>query len=183
MEFNLNSALDNYNPIDVNERESLKRIKDFLYNNENCFSRTNLKGHITAGALVIDEDGNVLLNHHKALNKWLGFGGHSDGEINSLNVAKREVMEESGIHEIDVFEGRIFDVDVHVIPDNPLKKEPEHYHYDIRFLFIVKNKEFKISDESKEIKWISIKEARELVDSQAMKRMLEKAEKVYLKMF
>ena len=25
---------------------------------------------------------------------WFQFGGHSDGEENSLNVAKREVMEE-----------------------------------------------------------------------------------------
>lgn len=56
---------------------------------------------MTAGALIMDEDGNVLLNHHKLLDKWLLFGGHSDGESNSLNVAKREVMEESGITEYD----------------------------------------------------------------------------------
>ena len=180
MEFNLNIALDNYNPIDEKEKESLKKIKEFLKNSENCFSRTNLKGHITAGALVIDEDGNVLLNHHKVLEKWLCFGGHSDGEENSLNVAKREVMEESGIVDVDDFGGKIFDVDVHIIPENKEKNEPEHYHYDIRFLFIVKTKEFKISDESKEIKWVAIKEAKKLVNNQAMIRMLEKAEQVYL---
>ena len=45
--------------------------------------------------MVIDHDCNVLLNHHKILDKWLHFGGHSDGESNSLNVAKREVMEEA----------------------------------------------------------------------------------------
>ena len=73
----------------------------FLKTDNNCFSRTNLKGHITAGALVIDKKGNVLLNHHKILDMWLLFGGHSDGEANSLNVAKREVMEESGITEFD----------------------------------------------------------------------------------
>ena len=137
MAFNLIEALENYSPIDDKEKESLNKIKDFLNNNENCFSRTNLKGHITAGALVIDKEGNVLLNHHKSLDKWLGFGGHSDGESNSLNVAKREVMEESGIVEIDDCGGKIFDVDVHMIPNNPAKKEPEHYHYDIRFLFYV----------------------------------------------
>ena len=182
MKFNLNEALDNYNPTDKNEKESLEKIKEFLKNNDNCFSRTNLEGHITARALVIDENGNVLLNHHKALNKWLHFGGHSDGESNSLNVAKREVMEESGIVDVNDFEGKIFDVDVHTIPENHAKNEPEHYHYDIRFLFMVKNKEFKISDESKEIKWVSFKETKKLVDSLTMKRMLEKAEQIYLNM-
>lgn len=180
MAFNLIEALENYSPIDDKEKESLNKIKDFLNNNENCFSRTNLKGHITAGALVIDKEGNVLLNHHKSLDKWLGFGGHSDGESNSLNVAKREVMKESGIVEIDDCGGKIFDVDVHMIPNNPAKKEPEHYHYDIRFLFIVNNKDFKISDESKEIKWINIEKAKELVDNFAMIRMLDKAYEIYL---
>ena len=69
--------------------------------NTNCFSRSNLKGHITASALIMDGNGNILLNHHKILDMWLLFGGHSDGEVNSLNVAKREVMEESGITEFD----------------------------------------------------------------------------------
>ena len=81
-----------------------------------------MKGHITAGALVIDKKGNVLLNHHKILDKWLHFGGHSDNDSNSLNVAKREVMEESGIVDVEDFGGKIFDVDVHTIPENLEKK-------------------------------------------------------------
>lgn len=101
VEFDLVEEIANYIPKDEVEQESVKKIKDFLGNNENCFSRSNLNGHVTAGALIMDEEGNVLLNHHKILDKWLLFGGHSDGESNSLNVAKREVMEESGITEFD----------------------------------------------------------------------------------
>ena len=119
MEFDLYKAIENYIPRDEKEKECVEKAKDFLKNNDNCFSRTNLKGHITAGALVMDENGNVLLNHHKALDKWLLFGGHSDGESNSLNVAKREVMEESGIAELDDLGGKILDIDAHIIPENP----------------------------------------------------------------
>lgn len=179
MNFDLYNALDSYKPTNTEEIKSLNEIKIFLKNNENCFSRTNLKGHITAGALVIDKDCNVLLNHHKILDKWLHFGGHSDGEANSLNVAKREVMEESGIVDVNDLDGKIFDVDVHLIPENKSKNEPAHYHYDIRFLFITNEKNFQISDESLDVKWVTMEEAKKLVTNPATIRMLDKAFKLY----
>ena len=178
MEFDLYKALNEYNPKDAIEIENLNKIKEFLNTNSNCFSRTNLKGHITASALVVDSNYNVLLNHHKVLDKWLAFGGHSDVDTNSLNVAKREVIEESGIVEFDDLGGKIFDVDVHLIPENQAKKEPAHYHYDIRFLFIVKDRNFKISDESKEIKWVTIKQAKQLINNPGIERMLNKIARV-----
>lgn len=179
MDFDLYKALREYKPQDKNEKESLKKIIDFLNTNSNCFSRTNKAGHITGSALVIDGNGNVLLNHHKKLDKWFQFGGHSDGDPNTLNVAKREVFEESGITDIDDLGGKIFDVDVHLIPEDKAKNEPAHYHYDIRFLFIAENKEFKISDESKCIRWLSYKEARTYVNEPSMFRMLDKFSKMF----
>ncbi len=74
------------------------------------------------------------------------------------------------------------DIDVHLIPENSLKKEPAHYHYDIRFLFIVKNKEFKISDESKEAKWMSIEHAKQLMNTPDKTRVLDKAYEIYMEM-
>lgn len=179
MKFDLYKALNEYKPKDSNELENLEKIKKFLKDNDNCFSRTNLKGHITAGALVIDKDCNILLNHHKILNIWIHFGGHSDGDMDSLNVAKREVMEESGIEDIYDMDGKIFDIDVHVIPENKSKDEPEHYHYDIRFLFIAKEKNFKVSNESNALRWVSMQEAKELITNPATIRMIEKAYSIY----
>ena len=181
MEFNLKKELLNYTPYNKEEQEYVKRTIHFLDNNTNCYSRTNLAGHVNAGALVMAEDGSVLLNHHKILDKWLLFAGHSDGDTNSLNVAKREVMEESGITEYNDLGGKIFDVDVHLIPEDKEKNEPAHYHYDIRFLFIVKNKDFKISSESLEVKWMSIDEAKQ-VGYSSITRVLDKANKMYLNM-
>lgn len=174
MKFDLDKALQDYKPKDAKEIESLNKTRKFLREDDNCFSRTNLSGHITAGALVIDKDYNILLNHHKILDIWLHFGGHSDGDCDSLNVAKREVMEESGIVDINDLGGKIFDIDVHIIPENLKKNEPAHYHYDIRFLFITKNKSYEISDESKEIKWVTIEQAKKLVNNSGMIRMIDK---------
>ncbi|MEG1581865.1 MAG: NUDIX hydrolase [Clostridia bacterium] len=173
--FILLNELKNYTSYDNNEKSCVENAIKFLENNENCFDRSNLKGHITAGALVCDNDGNILLNHHKKSGMWFQFGGHSDGEDDSLNVAKREVMEESGITNFST-DGKIFDVAVMEIPFSAKKNEPEHKHYDINFLFIVKDKNYEVSNESMEIKWVTIDEAKRLVDpnDNGMQRMILK---------
>ena len=179
MEFDLIKELEKYTPKDEMEIEDKKKILKFLKTNENCYSRTNLKGHITAGAIIMHENGDLLINFHKILKKWVFFGGHCDGETNILNVAKREVAEESGITEYDDLGGKIFDTEVHLIPENKAKKEPEHYHYDIQFLFIVKKKDFKISEESIDIKWCTIEEAEKLMKDKDKIRILYKASEIH----
>ena len=174
--FNLVDELNNYQTFDKTEQNDKTAILEFLKNNNNCFDRSNKMGHITAGALVCDELGFVLLNHHKATNRWIHFGGHSDGCEDCFKVAKREVFEETGIIDFKICEPKIFDVAVHVVPYSKTKNEPEHFHYDVNFLFVAKNHDFKISQESKEIKWVSIEEAEKLVDKNdvMMKRILKK---------
>ncbi len=178
--FNLLNELENYKPYDNNEKECVESIINFLKHNSNCFDRTNLEGHITAGALVCDSNGNILLNHHKKSGMWFQFGGHSDGENDSLSVAKREIMEEAGIVDFNT-NGRIFDVAVLDIAFSAKKNEPEHKHYDINFLFIVNDKKYEISNESMEIKWVAIDEAKKLIDPNdlGIKRMIEKYEILY----
>ena len=162
--FDLLEELKKHTPFDEKEKENISMTIEFLENNENCYSRSNLKGHITAGGFVADRQGNILFNHHKVSDMWFQFGGHSDGDEDSLNVARREVMEECGITNMEIASSLIFDVGVQEIEYNERKKEPEHTHYDINFLFIVDSHDFQISDESKEIKWVTIDEAKTLAD-------------------
>lgn len=63
-----------------------------------AFENQNWAGHITASMLVINtERTRVLLMFHKKLQFWLQFGGHSDGDSDTLATAIREFHEESGI--------------------------------------------------------------------------------------
>lgn len=176
--FDLLKKLKNHKSFDQNEEQSRLATINFLIDSTNCYDRSNKQGHITAGALVCDENGNILLNHHKITDMWFQFGGHSDGNPNSFEVAKREVFEESGICDFIFQKEDILDVANNLVDARPEKDEPEHVHYDINFLFITKNNEFKISEESSDIKWVSIKQAKKLVspDDVSIKRMIAKYE-------
>lgn len=146
-----------------------------------CFHRDHFDpGHITGSGLLLSTDGSrVLMNHHKFLDMWICFGGHADGERDVLNVALREVIEESGIADVEPVRADIFDVDVHDIPFNARKNEPPHKHFDIRYLFRVRhatNENFTQSAESKSLRWCNYDEAKNLSSPSdlSMHRLLDK---------
>lgn len=180
--FDLTSELQKHVPYDKNEAKCVKDTLQFLKTSSNCFDRSNLSGHITAGGLVCDKKGNVLLNHHKKLGLWLQFGGHCDGDSDCLNVAKREICEESGISDFCFVKDGIFDVAMMQVPNR--KNEPAHLHYDINFLFFVNESDFKVSRESLEIKWVTIEEALNLIhpEDKGMFRMITKYKEIIKKL-
>ncbi len=102
-------------------------------------SRHTTPGHVTAGAVLLrEEDERVLFIEHRALSKWLLPGGHTEaGDATLAAAALRELTEETGIVPAAVTPADEvpIHVDAHLIPESTLKGEPEHWHYDIRFLF------------------------------------------------
>lgn len=50
------------------------------------------------GCICLDSNGNVLLVRGRGSNKWSFPKGHKHKEESSLECAKRELMEETGIH-------------------------------------------------------------------------------------
>jgi 8-oxo-dGTP pyrophosphatase MutT (NUDIX family) len=101
-------------------------------------SRKEFQGHVTAGAVLVNEERQVLFIHHVALDKWLPPGGHLEAEDTTLSgAALRELTEETGIAaEAVVPTGNVpVHIDVHPIPENPVKGEPDHFHVDFRFVF------------------------------------------------
>ncbi len=174
-------ALSLYRPTDV-ELQAHGDIRSLIERDApQCFYRTHFDpGHVTGSGLLISADGSrVLMNHHAFLDIWICFGGHADGEQDIFNVALREVVEESGIENIEPVMTGIFDVDVHPIPANAKKNEPPHRHFDVRFLYRVKDKAdeaFAQSEESKNMRWCSFDEAVKLAAPHdiSMHRMLHK---------
>jgi 8-oxo-dGTP pyrophosphatase MutT (NUDIX family) len=161
----------------ADETAHVARVVELLRAKDDCFYRTCFEpGHITGSALLVSADNTrVLMNHHGSLDKWICFGGHADGDENILNVARRELEEESGILNLEPVLSGIFDVDVHDIPANPKKGEPAHAHFDIRYLFRAAGPAtFAASEESHEIRWCSYDAAMALAGDDSMRRLLHK---------
>ena len=96
------------------------------------------------------------------------------GDKDLFSAAFREAKEETGLESIQPCSYDIFDIDIHLVPENP--KEKAHLHYDIRFLFQADHLEsLKITSESRELKWFSIKEIRQLTSEYSILKMLNKS--------
>lgn len=132
--------------------EVAQRILDFVQQTPDCFCRSHATGHITGSAWLLSPDGRqALLTLHRKLGRWLQPGGHADGCADTLATALREAAEESGISGIAPLRREIYDVDIHRIPARA--QEPEHLHYDIRYLLRAPHTQFRLSHESDSLAW------------------------------
>jgi 8-oxo-dGTP pyrophosphatase MutT (NUDIX family) len=119
---------------DGRDRDTLREIEAFVRAHPDCLLRSNLAGHLTGSAFVVDRGReHLLLIHHKALGRWLQPGGHADGDPDLAAVARREALEETGVGALELLVPGPFDLDVHLIPER--RGVPAHLHYDVRFLF------------------------------------------------
>ena len=175
---NLKQLLKSYiqkNPYEVNAIKML----NFLNNHDGCFEKDNLPGHFTGSAWVISPDKNkILMTHHKKLNMWLQLGGHADGEKDLKLVAIKEAKEESGFNNFSILSEEIFDLDIHKIES--MNEEPEHFHYDVRFLLEADPNEQNIiiSEESHDVKWIHLDDVLKYNSEESISRMVEKTKKL-----
>lgn len=169
------SVLQQYIPYDSNEAKCVRQTIDFLQSSSDTYTRSS-SGHITAGGFVVDNCGQVLLNHHRKLNIWLQIGGHCDGDSQVDRVALREVLEETGLAFDSIDASNIYNVAVFDVPYNAKHNEPPHQHYDVNYLFVAQTKDFVVSEESLDLQWVTIPEALQLIEPHdiAVRRMLTK---------
>ena len=156
------------------EAAMLAEYIPFIRAHPDCLWRTCLTGHLTASAWVVDSARrHTLLTHHHKLDRWLQLGGHVDGDADLLAAATREAREESGLAGVRAVSAEIFDVDRHRIPARGA--EPEHWHYDVRFLFEADPAEpLVVSNESKELAWVGLGSVATLNPSESLARMVRK---------
>jgi 8-oxo-dGTP pyrophosphatase MutT (NUDIX family) len=162
--------------LDANEAAMTAETIRFVELYRDCFLRSQLRGHLTGSAWILDpKRTKALLTHHKKLDKWVQLGGHADGNPDLWDVAQREASEESGLTRWDNTSTEIFDLDRHLIPAR--RDVPEHYHYDLRFLFEADPTEkLIVSSESVDLAWVPLAEMTDFNPEESIARMVRKSQ-------
>lgn len=174
------AELRRYAPLDALEEHHCRAIVDLLAAGDGAFSRASFApGHITAGCYIVDPAGErLLLHHHRRLGRWLQMGGHVEGDETSLDAALREGAEESGLDDLSLVLDGVFDLDVHVIPAG--KGEPDHCHYDVRYLARTARSDTIAFDENESsgLAWVPLDRAVALMNEEASARAIRKIRSV-----
>lgn len=158
------STLDRYEKI-FRQQPPLTKLRQLLSRPEDCFARSNMRGHITTSAAVLSPDlKSLLLIHHIHFDCWLPPGGHYEPPGSLWESAAREVAEETGIAQLHLHQWSIRrDIPVSIVtapvPERPSKNEGPHWHHDFRYLAIAETEELTPQlEEVHAARWVSLKE-------------------------
>jgi len=171
--------LRTYAPSDEAEALHRERMVQLLTSAAEPFSRAHFEpGHFTASLYIIDDAGRMLLHHHRRLNRWLQMGGHVEGDESPDLAALREGSEESGLPDLMLATEDILDLDIHGIPAG--KGEPDHDHYDVRYLARTASPDAITIDrgESNDLAWVTLDRAAELMHGTESHRVIRKIERL-----
>ena len=163
MRADLKKQLESYVPFNEQEEKDkdmlLKSLED-----ETVFVRDNIFYHFTASAWVVNEKRDkVLMAYHNIYDSWSWLGGHADGEEDLLQVAIKEVKEESGLKEVKAVSEDIFSIESLTV-DGHMKNNQyvsSHLHLNVTYL-IEANEDQGIrikENENSQIAWFSLDEA------------------------
>lgn len=180
---NLLEELKKYKPVNEQETYDKEAMIQFIKRNPDYLLRSNLSGHFTSSAIIVNEAiDKVLFIHHNIYNSWSWVGGHNDGDEDCLHVAVKESKEETGLKEITVLSEDIAGIDtIYVMPHIKNNKHiSDHLHFNITYILQAKEKaSLSVKpDENSGVKWFDFDEVLSNVDEPRMKPIYQKLIKV-----
>lgn len=157
------------------QEETDKRIvlKAIEQNPSTILTRENEIAHITCSGFTMNKQfDKVLMVYHNIYQSWSWTGGHADGEDNFLEVAKREVKEETSVTHLEPFNNDILSIDVLTVKGHKKKGiyVAPHLHLNITYLFVAEetNSIQMKPDENSGVKWIPVNELDCYVEEKEM---------------
>jgi len=161
---NLLESIESYRPFNEQEEKDKEVMINFIKTMDNVLTRENRIAHFTASAWVLNKDkSKVLMIYHNIYNSWAWTGGHADGEENLLEVAIREVQEETGVSRVVPITKEIFSIEI-VTVDGHIKRGEyvsSHLHVNVTFLLEADDEEKLLvkEDENSGVKWFLLEDA------------------------
>lgn len=178
MKNNFRELIEKYMPFNEQEENDKKVMLEAIDKFDDVLTRNNNFMHFSSSAIILNKERTkTLVVYHKIYNSWVYPGGHADGESNLLEVAKREVWEETSL-KLEPLSNHIFAIQACPVKGHIKKGKyiSAHTHYDVVYLFEAdENKKLSFrEDESKGIKWIPLKEATSEKMAEFSKPVFEK---------
>ena len=129
--------LEVYRPWNEQEARDVEELLRRLRSGEELYTRDNASAHLTASAWVVSPDRRqVLLAYHNLYRSWAWLGGHADGERDLLNVALREVREESGLSDVRPVTDALYSVEILTVDGHEKRGKyvSSHLHLNVTYL-------------------------------------------------
>lgn len=168
-----------YVPWDEQEEKDRKLILDFMEGQPDCLERSNEIAHFTASAWVLNPGKDrVLMVYHNLYDSWSWTGGHADGEEDLLEVAIREVGEETGLTRLAPVSESIYSLEI-ITVDGHWKKGryvSSHLHLNLTWLLEALEEQELCSnpEENSGVRWMGFEEAVESSSEPWMRRVYRK---------
>ncbi|MCD7738377.1 MAG: NUDIX hydrolase [Lachnospiraceae bacterium] len=159
----------NYIPFNEEEIRDRELILACLAHEQDIFTRENKLVHFSASGWVVNPGRTkVLLAYHNIYQSWTWLGGHADGETDLLQVALREVKEESGVTHVRPVTEEIFSLESLTV-DGHIKRGAwvsSHIHLNLTYLLEASEEDLLTvkADENSGVAWFPIEEALTVPD-------------------
>ena len=173
-------ALAGYAPRDAAEAADLARILELLERSDDPWSRTTPL-HLTGSAVIVHPASeHVLLRWHERQRAWLQVGGHADpGEVDPLEVARREGEEETGLTDLAPWPDRSL-LHIAIVPVPAKGDDPAHEHADLRYVLATDNPDSARPERPEApVRWFSLPEAAEATSEDNLRRTLTRVRQLF----
>ena len=183
---NLKEQIENYKPYNEQEEKDKEIMLKYINTFDDVLTRNNEFGHFTASSWAVNKQRTkVLMIYHNIYKSWSWTGGHADGEENLLNVAIRELKEETGVKNVRVLNNDIFSLEI-ICVDGHVKRGKyvsSHVHLNVTYLLEVDEEEIlKIKeDENSGVKWVNIEDVEKVTDEKWVRENIYRKENEKLK--
>jgi len=131
------AQIEQYQPVNEQESRDQRIFLNWLQSGQNLLTRDNETAHLTASAWVVNPDrSKVLMVYHNIYKSWSWLGGHADGNPNLLQVAIKEVCEESGLQSVHPVSEDIFSLELLCVNGHDKNGIyiPSHLHLNVTYL-------------------------------------------------
>ncbi|MBO0454845.1 NUDIX hydrolase [Candidatus Enterococcus murrayae] len=176
--------IKDYQPFTSQEAADKKIFLERLQFQDHLLTRENPEYHFSSSAWVVNPTyDKVLMVYHNIYQSYSWTGGHADGCEDLLQVAQKELEEETGLKEYRLIYEGLFAFDI--LPVNAHYKNGQfvkaHHHINTTYLFMAEeNQTLRIKeDENSDVKWLAVSDIDQLVAEAEMRpyyhKMMEKA--------